>query len=283
MKIRILRGGRAVDGIAADDRGLAYGDGVFETLLVHEGRSVWWDAHWRRLRQGAERLRIALPDEGLVVDEAAHLIETMPRAVLKLVLTRGAGGRGYAPPAEAQPTLVLSLHDAPGATPANGLNLRWCDTRLARQPALAGIKHLNRLEQVLARMEWSDPAIHEGLMLDTDGLVVCATAGNLFALIDGRWFTPRIAECGVAGVMRDWLLANVDGAAEADLRITDIDAADAAFVCNSVRGPMPVRRLGEREWTDHAAIRALARLVLAQAPAFAFSFAPWLGDNPPET
>ena len=78
MKIRILRGGRAVDGIAADDRGLAYGDGVFETLLVHEGRSVWWDAHWRRLRQGAERLRIALPDANPALYLTAALGITFP-------------------------------------------------------------------------------------------------------------------------------------------------------------------------------------------------------------
>lgn len=186
MNLRILRGGRGVDRVAADDRGLAYGDGLFETLLVHEGRAVWWDAHWRRLRWGAERLRIALPDERVVAAEASDLIEGMTHGVLKCVLTRGSGGRGYAPPAEAEPMLVLSLHAPPAATPSQGLEVRWCDTRLALQPALAGIKHLNRLEQVMARMEWNAPSIHEGLMLDTDERVICATAGNVFARIGGR-------------------------------------------------------------------------------------------------
>ena len=283
MNLRILRGGRGVDRVAADDRGLAYGDGLFETLLVHEGRAVWWDAHWRRLRWGAERLRIALPDERVVAAEASDLIEGMTHGVLKCVLTRGSGGRGYAPPAEAEPMLVLSLHAPPAATPSQGLEVRWCDTRLALQPALAGIKHLNRLEQVMARMEWNAPSIHEGLMLDTDERVICATAGNVFARIGGRWLTPPVDRCGVAGVMREWLLAHVDGAAEAVLDRRAIETAEAVLICNSVRGLQPVRRIGQREWPDHGAVGELARLVLAREPAFGFSFAPWLGDNRPET
>lgn len=283
MNLRILRGGRRVDRIAADDRGLAYGDGLFETLLLHQGRAVWWDAHWRRLRWGAERLRIALPEERVVAAEASDLIEGMTHGVLKCVLTRGAGGRGYAPPENAEPTLVISVHEAPAAGPANGLDVRWCDTRLALQPALAGIKHLNRLEQVMARMEWNDPAIHEGLMLDADDRVICATAGNVFARIGGRWLTPPVDRCGVAGVMREWLLAHVDGAAEAVLDRRAIETAEAVLICNSVRGLQPVRRIGQREWPDHGAVGELARLVLAREPAFGFSFAPWLGDNRPET
>ena len=283
MNLRILRGGRGVDRVAADDRGLAYGDGLFETLLVHEGRAVWWDAHWRRLRWGAERLRIALPDERVVAAEASDLIEGMTHGVLKCVLTRGSGGRGYAPPAEAEPMLVLSLHAPPAATPSQGLEVRWCDTRLALQPALAGIKHLNRLEQVMARMEWNAPSIHEGLMLDTDERVICATAGNVFARIGGRWLTPPVDRCGVAGVMREWLLAHVAGAGEAVLDRRAIETAEAVLICNSVRGLQPVRRIGQREWPDHGAVGELARLVLAREPAFGFSFAPWLGDNRPET
>ncbi|MFT3805328.1 aminodeoxychorismate lyase [Arenimonas sp.] len=283
MSVRILRDGTAADGLAADDRGLAYGDGLFETLLVHEGRALWWDAHWRRLQKGAERLRIPVPKEEHLVDEVSRLVYATSRAVLKLVLTRGAGGRGYAPPARVAPTIVLSLHEAPDATPAAGLDLRWCDVRLATQPALAGIKHLNRLEQVLARLEWNDPAIDEGLMLDERDRVISATAGNVFALIGGRWLTPRVSECGVAGVMREWLLAHVDGASEAELDRDAIETAEAVFVCNSVRGPQPVRRIDRREWGDFAAIRTLAHRLLAREPAFAFSFAPWLGDNRTET
>lgn len=283
MNLRILRGGRGVDRVAADDRGLAYGDGLFETLLVHEGRAVWWDAHWRRLRRGAERLRIALPDEDVVAAEASDLIAGTTHGVLKCVLTRGSGGRGYAPPEEAEPMLVLSLHAPPAATSSQGLDVRWCDIRLAQQPALAGIKHLNRLEQVMARMEWNDPAIHEGLMLDTDERVVCATAGNVFARFGERWLTPPVDRSGVAGVMREWLLAHVDGAGEAVLDRRAIETAEAVLICNSVRGLQPVHRIGQREWPDHGAVGELARLVLAREPAFGFSFAPWLGDNRRET
>ena len=113
--------------------------------------------------------------------------------------------------------------------------------------------------------------------------MICATAGNVFARIGGRWLTPPVDRCGVAGVMREWLLAHVDGAAEAVLDRRAIETAEAVLICNSVRGLQPVRRIGQREWPDHGAVGELARLVLAREPAFGFSFAPWLGDNRPET
>lgn len=269
MNVRVLQGDVRVEAIGADDRGLNYGDGLFETILVHEAQPVWWREHWQRLARGAAVLRIPLPDEGVVRREAEALVSGQTRAVLKLVLTRGRGGRGYAPPADVVPTCVLSLHAAPAATPSP-VTVRWCETTLAIQPALAGIKHLNRLEQVLARGEWQDPAIAEGLMCDSAGRVVCATAANLFLRIDGTWRTPRIDHAGIAGLARDWLLANESGIEVTVLGRETVESAQAVFLCNAVRGILPVGRLGAREWRPDPATAALRRRLAAAHPAFAF-------------
>ena len=190
---------------------------------------------------------------------------TDERAVLKVVLTRGVGGRGYAPPAEPAPTAVLSLHGLP-STPAE-IAVRWCDLRLSLQPRLAGHKHLNRLEQVLARAEWDDPGVFEGLLCDADGRVAGATAANVFVRSHGRWLTPRVDRCGVAGVMRAWCLHALE-AVEADLAPADVEGADAVFLCNAVRGILPVHRLGARRWPADASIDALRRRLAAAEPAF---------------
>ena len=268
MTTRIFHGDRLVNSIEGDDRGLAYGDGVFETMLVHRGQPVWWREHWDRLERGARVLGMAMPAESGVRSECERLVADAARAVLKIILSRGGGGRGYAPPPNAVPTLVLSRHNPPPPSPREGVALRWCQTALAIQPALAGIKHCNRLEQVLARAEWNDPDIFEGLMCDTDGRVVSATAANLFARIDGRWLTPTLRRCGVAGIARGWLLQRLDQASEADLAPAEVENAEAVFLCNAVRGILPVRRLGQRQWSPDAGIEDARRQLLQAQPAF---------------
>jgi 4-amino-4-deoxychorismate lyase len=263
---RIVHAAPGIGAVGASDRGLNYGDGVFETMRVHAGAPVWWDAHWARLVRGVDALGIPRPDAGLVFDAARVACAQRPRGVLKLVVTRGEGGRGYAPPERPDPTLVVSVHDAPPRAPSP-LAVRWCDMRLAIQPRLAGHKHLNRLEQVLARAEWRDDDIFEGLMLDTDGRVVSATAANLFVRSDGRWLTPRVDRCGVAGVMRAWCRDALD-AQETDLDVAAVESAQALFLCNAVRGILPVHRLGTRRWPTDASIDALRRRLAATEPAF---------------
>lgn len=272
MNARIFAGERRIDGIAADDRGLAYGDGLFETLRAHRGDAPWWDAHWARLARGAQRLRLALPEAGFVRRQAVEMLEGVDAGVLKLIVTRGGGGRGYSPPRISEPTWALSTHPLPAA-PENGLALRWCGTRLSIQPVLAGLKHCNRLEQVLARSEWNDAdaadrGADEGLMLDSEGCVVGATAANLFVLTEGRWATPRIDRCGVAGVCREWLLAELR-AEEVRLTRPQVESAEAVFLSNAVRGILPVARLGDRAWAPHPQVSALRARLAAAAPMFA--------------
>jgi len=270
MRHLVYIGDARVDAVPADGRGVAYGDGLFETMRVHRGAVHWRDAHWARLEAGARRLRLALPDRRLVEAQADALLHGKPDALLKLIVMRGAGGRGYAPASAADPVWILSRHALPAPSRAGGLVLRWCDTRLALQPMLAGIKHCNRLEQVMARGEWQDEAIDEGLMRDTDGNVVCATAANVFVLRDGKWTTPPVEHCGIAGVCRAWAVTALE-AGIAPLSVAQLESADAVFLCNAARGILPVARLGARSWLPHRAVADAMRRLADAHPAFADS------------
>lgn len=252
----------------AAGRAFAYGDGVFETMRATGGTIPWWPAHRARLQAGATRLGIALPSAVLLDREVADFAMRHADAAIKLILTRGSGGRGYAPSPDAPPVWALIASPIPPPPRPGGLVLRWCGTRLALQPALAGLKHCNRLEQVLARAEWQDTGIDEGLMRDMDGAVVCATAANLFVLRDGRWSTPPVDRCGIAGVCRGWLIDAL-GAAVVPLSVEDVESADALLLCNALRGILPVARLGGRVWAPHPAVAEAQRLLAAAHPAFA--------------
>ena len=237
-----------VDGVESDvidiaDRGLAYGDGLFETFRVINERPLWWDRHLARLQRGAQVLGIELPNPTRLHIEALNCCEGAADGVLKLILTRGSSGRGYRP-GDGSPTRILSLHPSP--TRQDSITAIRCEARLATQPLLAGFKHLNRLEQVLAARECQQANVDEGLLFDGDGRLVSAVAGNVFLLRDGEWLTPIIDRCGVAGICREWLLENLASCRETALGDDDVKAAEAVFVCNSVRGILPVSELDGR-------------------------------------
>ncbi len=248
--------GRAGDGIAVLDRGLMYGDGVFRTLRVQNGQPLWWEDHLHRLEADAARLCIPAPSHHVWQADLDRIRDRLPAdAVLKLVLTRGSGQRGYLPPEHPEPTRILIA----GALPAHleevatrGARLRLCTLRLAEQPLLAGIKHLNRLENVLARREWTDPAIDEGLLADAAGRVVCGVSSNLFLHLRGELVTPDLDRCGVAGVARSRLLARAARlklpVRVADIGLDDLYAAEEVMLSNSLIKLWPVARLEGRTW-----------------------------------
>lgn len=250
----ILINGECGNKIEVSDRGFQYGDGLFETLAVRNGNALFLEQHLERLKTGCERLNIACPSLALIRSEIQQLSNNHDRAVIKLILTRGSGGRGYRIPESATPLRVLSLHPDP-AYPAGyrdeGINVRFCRTRTGLSPALAGLKHLNRLEQVLARSEWNDPSIQEGLMLDVDGHIVEGTMSNLFYCKNSRTYTPSLAFAGVNGIMRSIFvgLLGKHGHPVEETRPCpkDLLQADEAFVCNSLIGLWPIRRI---ETTD---------------------------------
>jgi len=271
MNARRFIGNDPVDAWPAGNRLEAYGDGLFETMRVHRGNVPWWPSHWARLALGAEKLRLPLPDEAVVHAAAVSLFDDGGDGVLKLLLGRGGTGRGYAPPARSLPLWMLSRHDLPPARGAD-TDARWCDIRLAMQPAFAGVKHCNRLEQVLARAECDDAGVDEGLMLDIEGHVISAIAGNLFVLVDGRWLTPAVDHCGVAGVCRGHLIHLLQ-AVETSVSAAQVEGADAVFLSNAVRGILPLVRLGSRAWPPHPAIAAARQLLAGIHPGFAFDAA----------
>lgn len=236
--------------VPAQDRGLQYGDGLFETLAVKDGCIVLLDFHLDRLATGCERLGFTMPPATVL--KADLQAAAAGDAVLKLILTRGSAGRGYRPPAGAVPRRILSRHPwpaYPAAWAQDGVRVKVCDTRLASQPRLAGIKHLNRLEQVLARAEWSDAdGLQEGLMLDLEGRVIEGTMSNVFASPgEGVLLTPDLSRCGVAGVMRRHLLEQAAKAGVTTrvgpLPLATLLRAQEIFLCNSILGVWPVTEL----------------------------------------
>lgn len=265
---RCLVDGEARDRVDADDRGLAYGDGVFETMRWCDGVVPLWSRHCERLVLGCERLRMTVPDLTACEREIGRVAQGMAAAVVKLTITRGGGARGYAVPRDQPIRRIVRASVAPPVSARDyrdGIVLRWCATPLGLNPALAGVKHLNRLEQVMARAEWDDPAIAEGLCRDVEGRVICATAANLFACVDGRWVTPAVTRCGVAGVLRGLILdrAPAAGIEVRDMLPAEIERATEVFLCNSVRGVLPVRAIAGRE----VPIGADTRAWMAQAAA----------------
>ena len=250
--MRALVNGREDDRIDPMDRGLHYGDGLFETMAVQGGGVRFLDWHLERLADGAARLAIPLPEPNTLRAEIAA-VSVADRGIVKLILTRGAGERGYRPPPHPVPTRLVFGLPWPAPSPAagtEGVRVGWCRMRLGRNPRLAGIKHLNRLEQVLGRAEWDDAAMAEALMMDDRDRVICGTQTNVFARIAGRWTTPALDQCGVAGVMRrafiSWAAARGQPVIERELPAGELAGAAGLLLTNAVIGAWPVCELAGR-------------------------------------
>jgi 4-amino-4-deoxychorismate lyase len=234
--------------LSIGSRGLHYGDGLFETMLLRAGRIRFLDAHLQRLREGCERLALELPSDAILHAELAHLPCDLTHAIVKLLVTRADRGRGYRPTSTATSRFMMLY---PWTEAPNTLSVQWCITRLGRNPQLAGLKHLNRLEQVLAQRELST-GFDEGLMLDSEGELISATAGNVFIVNNRTLRTPDLRACGVRGVMRSQVLAAAQArnipALECALWPADIEGAEEIFITNAVRGVRPVLQVGTRRW-----------------------------------
>ncbi len=262
-----LVNGEPAASVSTHDRGFQYGDGVFETIAVFRGKPLLWDRHMQRLARAAHRLAIVPPSLELLQTETSQLCVGAERAVLKIVLTRGIGGRGYAIHGVGTTTRVLYLSpwpDYPATFARDGVAVTVCETTLAHNRRLAGIKHLNRLEQVLARMEWRTE-FAEGLMQDEDGNVIEGTMTNVFVVTDGMLRTPSLSSCGVEGIMRGIV---IDAAKRlgiphvvTDLTIDDLEAAQELFLTNSLIGVWPIKQLRDREYTNGPITRALQQAI----------------------
>jgi 4-amino-4-deoxychorismate lyase len=250
----MLVNGEAQDHLPVTDRGFQYGDGLFETIEVQSGRAIFLDQHLGRLLKGCIRLQIPEPSIDLIRSEAQSLLafDSIPpgNCVLKIIITRGSGGRGYRQPDSLKPSRIVSLHpapDYPSSYQIQGINARFCQTRLGLNPLLAGIKHLNRLEQVMARAEWDSTDIQEGIMRDINGHIIEGTMSNVFFVKGGRLHTPILSHSGIAGIIRS---AIIKLAHQHHLSIFEhlfdsavLLSADEVFVSNSIIGIWPVKQL----------------------------------------
>lgn len=249
-----LYNGTPSDNIPISDRGLQYGDGLFETIEVRHGKPLFLNQHLQRLQKGCEKLLIPCPDLNLLRQEAYQHSTNTEHAVLKIIITRGSGGRGYRQPDPIQSSRLLGLFPYPSYPDfyqTSGIKVRICQQRLANNPVLAGIKHLNRLEQVLARAEWQDDEYQEGLMLDYQDKLIEGTMSNVFLVKSGRLYTPSLIESGISGIVRDNILAlsnNLLPAVQTNLSLADLYNADEVFVTNSIIGLWPVTQIAEQRF-----------------------------------
>ena len=258
----VLVNGREAQGVDIADRGLHYGDGVFETIAVMDAQPIALARHLARLAQGCHRLDIESPDCAVLAAEIWRVLEGVEQAVIKLIVTRGTGASGYRP-VLGPPTRIV-LRGPPRHYPARfttiGIDARVCRLRLAPNPRLAGIKHLNRLEQVMARAEWG-MEFQEGVLLDHDGWVIEGTMSNVFFLRDGILCTPALIRAGVAGILRERIFdyAQVNGlnVVVGQFTLGDLQAAEAIFFCNSLIGIWPVRRLEAISYRIPSLVRQL--------------------------
>lgn len=254
----MLVNGQVQDTLELSDRALHYGDGAFETMRVENGRAAHWQRHLSRLSSTCNLLKIPLDIKSLEHEVNVVLRDAKAPCVLKIIVSRGSGGRGYRPPEDSQAKRILSLHPLPAdyaGLQRVGISLMRCQHPVSENRALAGIKHLNRLDQVLASMELAADC-HEGLMLTAEGKVVEGTRSNVFLVHQDRLLTPILSASGVAGIMREIILehcaANGIHVEIGHVDITHVQNADEIFVCNSVMGIWPVV-----EWRDGKERRSL--------------------------
>ena len=259
----MLINGQPGDVVSINDRGLLYGDGVFETILCQAGRPVLLAGHIERLQAGCRRLRLGAQDASTLLAEIEHVAQ-QDDCLVKVIISRGVRARGYRfDQQDASCTRIISRSEAPDIGRENyirGIHLTQCHYRLAHNCHLAGIKHLNRLDQILARSEWSNE-FQEGLMCDDLGNIIEGTMTNVFIEANNQWLTPRLDDAGVKGVLRQWIMRNahlVDKeCVEKDIQLSELASSEAIFVCNSVIGIWPVARFADKAYKVTSAIRQM--------------------------
>jgi 4-amino-4-deoxychorismate lyase len=259
----ILINGQVQTQIAVSDRALHYGDGCFTTLAFAQGKLLCWPRHLARLKNNCARLDIDFDHWNALSTSLEKLCKEISaqhqEAVIKIIITRGQGGRGYSPTDVKNPSYIISTHEFPARYSQwqnKGINLTVSPVKLGKQPLLAGIKHLNRLEQVLIKQKLVHSAFDDALVCNNDNEIIESSAGNIFWLQNGSWFTPYLDECGVEGVMRNLvcdILKRKSLVVKEVRQVLNLNFyADEMFICNSLMQLVPVNSLQmndtEHEW-----------------------------------
>lgn len=269
---RWFHNGESTGLVPIDDRAFQYGDGLFETIAIRNGEPRLWEFHLERLATGCERMRIAMPDSQNLrqqLDDAIAQCEENPAyCTAKIIISCGVSARGYA---RASPTDARTYIGVFATLPVavehyrDGVETRVCRTRLALFSVTAGLKTLNRLEQVLARSESIVRPVFEGFTLDADDRLICGTMSNVFIVSNQSIITPTLHRCGVEGVMRRHAIETLrDNGTTVEIRDVDVSElyrSDEVFLTNSQFGILPVRRCEEKAWLRHPATRdVMARM-----------------------
>ena len=255
----IINGLRAT-ALSIADRATQYGDGCFTTMAVIDGKISHWQQHLHRLQSAASALAINFSLWQELQQQVRALALATGHGVIKIIVSRGSGGRGYAPGKE-QGNYLLSVHEMPqhyASWRRQGVKLGHSSVQLAKQPLLAGIKHLNRLEQVLVKQSFDAEVFDDVLVCDTDGMLVETSVANLFWRKGPCWFTPDLYFCGVEGVMRNLVLAHFAKIAQPVQQVRSTIAAlwqaDEVFICNSLMGLVPVAHITDKARSNAYAI-----------------------------
>ena len=257
-----------------DERAFQYGDGLFETIAIRGGKPRLWHYHLDRLDRGCECLGMAMPDhEQLRLSLQKVLAQSSAASdscIVKIIVSSGAGQRGYGRKHISDPSIWFGVSHATPLPKSNyrvGVDTQICKTRLATGSATAGLKTLNRLEQVLARSELIEQNLFEGLTMDASGIIICGTMSNVFFVIKNRISTPTLDQCGVEGVMRRHVIATLEkhdiGVSDATVKWQDLASVDEVFITNSQFGILPLRSCGEISWSVGATTRNVMECVSA--------------------
>ena len=233
-----------IDVLSVKNRGFAYGDGLFTTATIVEGKVAMLSLHLERLINGCQQLSLEQPDVSKLKDSIEKIAINYNKAVLKVVITAGDGGRGYSRLGSDKPTVVISVSAFPQHYPLwqeTGINLGISKLQLGINPMLSGLKHLNRLEQVLIRQELDRRVEDDLLVTDINGHIIESSCANVFWLKEGRWHTPKISNAGVAGLMRRSILKSLEMVDIDDYMLSELDGLEAMFICNCVMGVVPIK------------------------------------------
>ncbi|WP_411360388.1 aminodeoxychorismate lyase [Pseudidiomarina salilacus] len=240
------------------DRGLQFGDGHFTTCLVVDGHPHCWDTHWQRLQHASDRLKLALPQ----ASELRHCLAQFPIGVwiAKIIITRGSGGRGYGLPDDQSCNWYITQHAY--TVPAQSqqpLKVDFANLRLGRNPFFAGLKTLNRLEQVMLSAEKAERQLDELVVCDSEGYVVECVSSNLFARYGQHWYTPKLDQAGIRGVVRELIIEQqpLGQVSEVAVKADKLLQAEQVFLCNSVLGLRPVGQIGEHKLSDVSLPKAI--------------------------
>lgn len=230
--------------IDIENRGLAYGDGIFTTAKIIDGKIQYLSLHIKRLRLGCEKLALAVPNKVELTEQLSQLAKPYNLAVLKVIITASSGGRGYARSTDLNSDIIIMVHDYPThyeELAIEGVTLGNSKQQIGINPMLGGLKHLNRLEQVLLRQELVKTKEDDLVVTNINNEVIEATSANLFFWLNGKLCTSDVTNSGVNGIMRQTVLQNYPDTLIKRITLTELASSSAMFICNCVMGIMPVK------------------------------------------